>query len=108
MPGEVGTSKVKFDVLKPISAYQVEPNIGFPEVCGGYIHINETTEPIRMETFKAPGDEQVKEGARRAYLYARLLPGYGFPVGLEIADKHAHIPNWMTSAYSKLSNTNSA
>ena len=36
------------------------------------------------------------------YLYARLLPNYGFPVGLDVADKHAHVPNWMTNAYLKL------
>jgi len=48
------------------------------------------------------GSEQLEEAARRTYLYARLLPGYGFPVGLDIVDKYAHIPNWMTNAYSKI------
>ena len=42
------------------------------------------------------------EAARRVYLYSRLLPGYGFPVGFDIADKHAHIPAWLTEAYGKL------
>ena len=42
------------------------------------------------------------DAARRAYLYARLLPGYGFPVGLDIVDKYAHVPAWLTSAYGKL------
>ena len=36
------------------------------------------------------------------YLYSRLLPRYGFPVGLDIVDKYAHVPAWLTSAYSKL------
>jgi hypothetical protein len=27
---------------------------------------------------------------------AMLLPGYAFPVGLDIADKFAKIPNWMS------------
>jgi hypothetical protein len=40
--------------------------------------------------------------AARAYRYARLLPGYGFPVGLDVADKYAHVPQWMTDAYGKL------
>ena len=30
------------------------------------------------------------------------LPGYGFPAGLDIADKYAHVPSWLTGAYSKL------
>ena len=36
------------------------------------------------------------------YLYSRLLPHYGFPVGLDIVDKYAHVPAWLTSAYSKM------
>jgi hypothetical protein len=31
-----------------------------------------------------------------------MLPGYGFPVGLDIADKYAHVPSWLTDAYGKL------
>lgn len=96
LPGELGSSTVDFTSLKPGNPF------GFPRVQACYIQVNETTVPIRMETFAALGDDQILEGARRAYLYGRLLPGYGFPVGLDIADKHAHIPNWMTNAYSKL------
>lgn len=48
------------------------------------------------------GEGQVAEAARRVYLYARLLPGYGFPVGLDIADKYARVPGWMMDAYSKM------
>ena len=29
---------------------------------------------------------------------ARLLPNYGFPVGLNVVDKFAKIPNWMSKA----------
>jgi hypothetical protein len=57
---------------------------------------------VRVEVFDALGAEQMVEAARRTYMYARLLPGYGFPVGLDIADKHAHVPAWLTEAYSKL------
>ena len=66
------------------------------------MHISETTEPIRVEVFETLGQDQIIEAARRAYLYAQLLPGYGFPVGLDIVDKYAHVPNWLTDAYSKL------
>jgi len=36
------------------------------------------------------------------YLYSTLLPGYAFPVGLDIVDKFAKIPQWLTDAYGKL------
>ena len=95
LPGEAGTSRVNFAPLKSAS-------IGFPRVAGSYVHISNTTEPIRVEVFPELGTSQIVEATRRSYLYARLLPGYGFPVGLDIADKHAHVPAWLTDAYSKL------
>jgi hypothetical protein len=95
LPGEAGTGRVNFAPLKP-------GNIGFPRVHGCYVHVSETTEPLRVEVFEELGPDQIVEAARRTYLYARLLPGYGFPVGLDIADKYAHVPAWLTDAYSKL------
>ncbi len=95
LPGESGTSTVNFEPLK-------RGPIGFPEILGFYVHLSETTEPIRVEVFAELGRNQIAEVARRVYLYSRLLSGYGFPVGLDIADKFAHVPNWLTDAYSKL------
>jgi len=57
---------------------------------------------VRVEVFVELGEDQIVEAARRAYLYARLLPGYGFPVGLDIVDKYAKVPAWLTGAYGKL------
>jgi NurA domain len=95
LPGEPDTSPVNFVPLKP-------GRIGFPRVQGCYVHVSHTTEPVRVEVFPELGTDQIVEAARRTYLYARLLPGYGFPVGLDIADKFAHVPAWLTEAYSKL------
>lgn len=95
LPGESWQSDVNFIPLR-------SSKIGFPPVQGCYVHISETTEPVRVELFSELGAEQVKEAVRRVYLYSRLLPGYGFPVGLDIVDKYAHVPAWMTDAYSKL------
>jgi hypothetical protein len=95
LPGESFGTPVNFSVLRPGA-------IGFPAVSACYVHISEATEPIRVEVFSELGEAQVEEAARRAYLYSRLLPGYGFPAGLDIADKYAHVPSWLTSAYSKL------
>lgn len=95
LPGEADESRVKFGALKP-------GKIGFPSINGCYLHVTPTTEPIRIEVFDELGEDQICEAAKRAYLYSRLLPGYGFPVGLDIADKYAKIPSWLTDAYSKL------
>jgi hypothetical protein len=95
LPGESWDSEVNFIPLR-------SSQIGFPPVQGCYVHVSETTEPVRVEVFSELGMEQVPEAVRRVYLYSRLLPGYGFPVGLDIVDKYAHVPAWMTDAYSKL------
>lgn len=95
LPGEADKSVVDFEPLRA-------PEFGFPPVQGCYVCISETTEPIRVEAFNGLGDDQIAEAARRVYLYARLLPGYGFPVGLDIVDKFAKVPTWLTDAYGKL------
>jgi hypothetical protein len=95
LPGESFSTEVNFASLRP-------GPIGFPAVTGCYVHVSETTEPIRVEVFSELGETQIEEAARRAYLYSRLLPGYGFPAGLDIADKYAHVPSWLTQAYGKL------
>lgn len=96
LPNESGTTNVNFSSLKPSSKF------GFPEISGCYVRVLETADPIRIETFTALGSEQIFEAVRRVYLYSRLLPGYGFPVGLDIADKFAKVPVWMTDAYAKM------
>lgn len=95
LPGESFETPVKFSSLKP-------GPFGFPLVHACYVRVSENTEPLRIEVFPELGDEQITEAARRVYLYSRLLPGYGFPVGLDVADKYAKVPNWLTNAYSKL------
>lgn len=82
--------------LRPPSTF------GFPTVQGCYVCISETTEPIRVEVFSDLGEDQLHEAVRRTCLYASLLPGYGFPVGLDVVDKYAKVPAWLTDAYAKL------
>ena len=95
LPGESFSTNVNFTALRG-------GPVGFPPVSACYVHVAETNEPIRVEVFSDLGAEQIGEAARRVYLYSRLLPRYGFPVGLDIVDKYAHVPAWLTSAYSKL------
>ncbi|MEA2514421.1 MAG: hypothetical protein QOJ59_3908 [Thermomicrobiales bacterium] len=96
LPGDNRRSVVTWEPLHPPSPF------GFPRVSGCYVHVSDVTEPIRVEVFSEFAPDQVDAAARRAYLYAKLLPGYGFPVGLDIADKYAHVPSWLTNAYGKL------
>jgi len=94
LPGETGSDDVDFTVLRP-------GEIGFPRVNGCYVKVSDTTEPFRIEVFDALGPDQIPQAVTRAYLYAQMLPGYGFPVGLDVADKFARVPQWLTDAYSK-------
>jgi hypothetical protein len=75
---------------------------GFPKILGSYLKVGDNIEPIRVETFAELGDKQMEESVKRVYRYSKLLPQYGFPVGLDIADKFAHVPDWLTRAYSNL------
>jgi hypothetical protein len=95
LPGEAFETVAGFEKLKA-------GPFGFPRVLGTYVQATRTTEPVRVEVFADLGEDQMLEAARRAYLYSRLLPGYGFPVGLDIADRYAKVPAWMTDAYGKL------
>jgi len=95
LPDESIITQIDFEPLKP-------GRIGFPRVRGCYVCVSNTTEPVRVEVFDDLGLNQIGEAARRVYLYSRLLPGYGFPVGLDTADKFAHVPVWMIDAYTKM------
>ena len=68
----------------------------FPSVYIGYIKTTDHSSPIRIESLKSPTDFQ--KDFEYILATARLLPNYGFPVGLNIVDKFAKIPNWMSKA----------
>lgn len=95
LPGVPGEETVNYEALKP-------GPFGFPRIRGCYLHVSEITDPVRIELFDELAEAHLGEIVRRVYLYSRLLPGYGFPVGLDIADKYAHVPAWLTEAYGKL------
>jgi len=96
VPGDAERVTVNFRPLRPPGPW------GFPEVTATYVQILKNAEPLRVELFTELGAEQVSEAVRRIVLYSKLLPGYGFPVGLDVADKYAKVPAWMTNAYGKL------
>jgi hypothetical protein len=94
--GEAFETPMNWSVLQPPGA------VSFPAVEACYLCVSETTEPVRIEVFPELGPDQLVQAVGRAYLYAKLLPGYGFPVGLDVADKYAKVPAWLTEAYAKL------
>lgn len=74
----------------------------FPDVQNTFVRVVSSKYPMRVEV---PADYDAKacdEVLRRCYDYASLLPGYAFPIGLDIVDKYAAIPGWMTKAYRQL------
>jgi len=63
-----------------------------------YATILKTTDvsfPFRIEMNPA-GREQEAVLMRLLYHTARLLPRYAFPVGLDIVDKYAKVPDWLS------------
>jgi hypothetical protein len=96
LPDEGRRSTMDWSALRPTS------DVGFPRVEACYLSSDERTEPMRVEVFADLGGNQMQEVLRRIHLYSQLLPEYGFPVGLDVVDKYAKVPNWLTDAYGKL------
>jgi hypothetical protein len=68
----------------------------FPSVNMGYIKTTDHSSPIRIESLMS--SKSIKKDYEYILATARLLPNYGFPVGLNVVDKFAKIPNWMSKA----------
>ena len=69
--------------------------VRYPTPMISYVQVTEWSAPIRIEMFeKNLGDF---DWIAKLILHcALLLPRYAFPVGLDIVDKYARIPNWMS------------
>ena len=68
----------------------------FPKVHVGYIKVNDNQSPIRVESLNYPSN--LKLDYKYILAASKLLPHYGFPIGLNVVDKFAKIPNWMGRA----------
>ena len=62
--------------------------------------VHDATCPVRLEMNQA-AHAQEAQVVSLTYHTARLLPRYAFPAGLDIVDKSAKIPDWMTHAVSR-------
>ena len=59
-----------------------------------YLKSSDVSEPIRLEIVEG---QKIDTFSIEMMMYtARLLPNYGFPVGLDIVDKFAKVPAWMS------------
>ncbi|MBI4324664.1 MAG: hypothetical protein HY674_05315 [Chloroflexi bacterium] len=60
-----------------------------------YVGVGQFAQPLRVEFFDAPSAGF--ETCVRLVVHAcRLMPNYAFPAGLDIVDKFAKVPNWMS------------
>ncbi len=73
-------------------AYEIR---SYPRPLTTYVKSNVETLPIRVETFRA-GPLSHYRLMQLVVHMSRLLPRYAFPVGLDIVDKHAKVPEWMS------------
>jgi hypothetical protein len=66
----------------------------YPNALTTYLKPSEMVMPFRVEAFEDIGGF---EPMLDLILHtSRLLPSYGFPVGLDIVDKFAKVPSWMS------------
>jgi hypothetical protein len=77
--------------------------VQYPAPWVSYVQPTEWNAPVRIELFEKDRPRFI-EAMSLVMHCALLLPRYAFPVGLDIVDKFAKIPNWM----SRPVNTNTA
>ena len=66
----------------------------YPRPLTTYLKPSDMVMPFRVETFEGTsGFDAVLDLILHT---SRLLPSYGFPVGLDIVDKFAKVPSWMS------------
>lgn len=67
----------------------------YPKPMVSYLQATEWSAPVRIEMFEKD-IPRFTETAELIMHCSLLLPRYAFPVGLDIVDKFAKIPNWMS------------
>ncbi len=72
----------------------------FPHVYASIVKTAANRFPFRIEFNRAFDDDQMETTMALLYHTARLLPNYAFPVGLDIVDKYAKVPDWLSKGVS--------
>lgn len=66
-----------------------------PDALTTYVKPSDSSQPFRVEAFV---DVRDHAGLIALVMHtSRLLPSYGFPVGLDIVDRFAKVPAWMST-----------
>ncbi len=88
--------------LDPAKRIDDERSVLFPRVQTTFVRSAVARYPMRLEAPATTSAADLTEIVGRAHEYAALLPNFAFPIGLDIVDKFAAIPAWMTKAYKQL------
>ncbi len=64
-----------------------------------YIRTSNFNAPFRVEIPEWLNSAQRDKLIRSVYAFSQFLPQYAFPVNLDIVDKLAKVPNWITNAF---------
>lgn len=88
--------------VRPASRVRDERMNLFPHMQTTFVRVNAAKYPMRIEIPASYDPDDCSEILRRCFEYAQLLPNYAFPIGLDIVDKFAAVPGWMTKAYRQL------
>jgi hypothetical protein len=75
--------------------YSADVIANYPLPALTYVGVGEHAQPLRVEFFEEPPDGY---GFCVSLVIhsCRLMPNYAFPAGLDIVDKFAKVPNWMS------------
>lgn len=105
---EEGEYTEPFEAIEVFSGYKSDLS-GIGEILKNtvafkysYLKIKQNLFPIRIEFPAFLNKNETKIIMNRAFKYSKLLPNYAFPIGLDIVDKFAKVPQWMTNAFRKL------
>jgi hypothetical protein len=101
---------LSLDRGEQLAWYPVEPTLKirdertalFPDVQTTFVRTASAKYPMRVEAPASYPASDLDEIVSRTFEYSGLLPNYAFPIGLDIVDKYAAIPGWMTKAYKQL------
>lgn len=72
----------------------------YPKPFASALKTSETAFPFRVELNRTAAEVEAPLVFRLLYHTSRLLPSYAFPVGLDIVDKYAKVPDWIARGVS--------
>jgi hypothetical protein len=93
IPLQKNFSKDAHDVWQPVVAQ-------FPIPSATLLKVSANNFPFRVEFNGSPENQTLEKIMSLLYHTSLLLPNYAFPVGIDIVDKYAKIPDWLSKGIS--------